>query len=684
MKKFISLLFALLLATSVVYAQETPQKLEQHVISGSLEQDVVVGEAIEPIVIQYKNLKSHTSSNFDELGLTESWDGDVCKITGNIKRNLATPQQTTAHIYLEGVSNDKDFTEFTFNLLPRKPMLKAVSGELNQSVKAGESISPIVIEFDNITNITYKQFPEGIKHEINNEEHTITIKGTVNEDVPTKEYNYKVVGDTKDNETLEVSGTFSVQGKKVVSTIEIFENATQNVTAGDSIKPIVFKYTNMQGGNFNIKPIAGEFKSRRDDDNKTLTIIGVVDEKLGDGIYTIQVTAEGEYNNATASATINVTHKPSVTKIKLTSDNATQTVTAGDSIKPITFSLENVRSIQPETFPGKASMSVSDDNKTATLIGVVNKSSKGEYKIKISAKGLDNEDSVFVTIVVKSLPLEFNVVSGNENQTVVVGDSIEPIIYHYENLQHISVEGLPKKLTYALDQDAHQFKIFGLIDSDAEIKKYTYTLNLLDVESNKSSVTGTINVVNSSNSTTASSSSVKQSSSSVKPSSSSVKPSSSSDKPSSSSVNQSSSSAVKSSSSSKNNTPSSSDANVESSDSKSSSSVKSSSSKANSSSSKKSSSSGKSSSSKNDKNAIVAVNVNPIQFNYVNNELMVAAPMSSSVRVQVFDLTGQLVESFAETVSGSKNFSLAHLNKGHYVVRIESNRLTRTAKVAVK
>ena len=100
MKKFISLLFALLLATSVVYAQETPKKLEQHIISGSLEQDVVVGEAIEPIVIQYKNLKSHTSSNFDELGLTESWDGDVCKITGNIKRNLATPQQTTAHIYL--------------------------------------------------------------------------------------------------------------------------------------------------------------------------------------------------------------------------------------------------------------------------------------------------------------------------------------------------------------------------------------------------------------------------------------------------------------------------------------------------------------------------------------------------------------------------------------------------------
>ena len=54
------------------------------------------------------------------------------------------------------------------------------------------------------------------------------------------------------------------------------------------------------------------------------------------------------------------------------------------------------------------------------------------------------------------------------------------------------------------------------------------------------------------------------------------------------------------------------------------------------------------------------------------------------VRVQVFDLMGHLVETFSESVSASASFSLDHLNRGSYVVRIESDRLARTTRVAVK
>ena len=76
--------------------------------------------------------------------------------------------------------------------------------------------------------------------------------------------------------------------------------------------------------------------------------------------------------------------------------------------------------------------------------------------------------------------------------------------------------------------------------------------------------------------------------------------------------------------------------------------------------------------------------MNGVKFGYANNVLTLAQPVSSMVRVQVFDLTGHVVETFAESVNGSKSFSLAHLNRGNYLVRVESNSMVRTARIAVK
>ena len=81
---------------------------------------------------------------------------------------------------------------------------------------------------------------------------------------------------------------------------------------------------------------------------------------------------------------------------------------------------------------------------------------------------------------------------------------------------------------------------------------------------------------------------------------------------------------------------------------------------------------------------IVAVKMNRLNFSYANNALTVVLPVSSMMRVQVFDLTGHLVESFAESVSGTKNFSLAHLNRGNYLVRVECGSQVRAARIAVK
>ena len=76
--------------------------------------------------------------------------------------------------------------------------------------------------------------------------------------------------------------------------------------------------------------------------------------------------------------------------------------------------------------------------------------------------------------------------------------------------------------------------------------------------------------------------------------------------------------------------------------------------------------------------------MNGVKFGYANNALTIAMPASSMVRVQVFDLTGHLVESFVEPVMGTKSFSLAHLNRGNFLVRVESDSQMRMARIAVK
>ena len=72
------------------------------------------------------------------------------------------------------------------------------------------------------------------------------------------------------------------------------------------------------------------------------------------------------------------------------------------------------------------------------------------------------------------------------------------------------------------------------------------------------------------------------------------------------------------------------------------------------------------------------------KFGYANNAITVVQSSPAMVRVQLFDLNGQLVQSFNEQVVGSKSFSLSQLEKGSYLVRIESKSQARTARIVVK
>jgi hypothetical protein len=123
-----------------------------------------------------------------------------------------------------------------------------------------------------------------------------------------------------------------VEGLPNVASISIVENEKQKVTAGDSIKPIVFKFANVNVtenmDNFKFEQtLPGSLRISVKDDS--LTINGTVAENAKDGTYSIKVIAKGEKNNDTAFASVQVTRKPVVTSLSVT-ENETQTVNAGD------------------------------------------------------------------------------------------------------------------------------------------------------------------------------------------------------------------------------------------------------------------------------------------------------------------------------------------------------------------
>ena len=69
---------------------------------------------------------------------------------------------------------------------------------------------------------------------------------------------------------------------------------------------------------------------------------------------------------------------------------------------------------------------------------------------------------------------------------------------------------------------------------------------------------------------------------------------------------------------------------------------------------------------------------------YANNELRISVAGTSPVKVQVFDMMGNLKESYQGVSAGEHVVSLSHLNRGNYIVRITGTGTLRNMKVSVR
>ena len=522
MKKLVSLAIVLFFAATA-FAEEyvASQKITQQVLSGELAQTVYAGDEIKPVKILYENtglgedaVPEYSSTNFlENFGLSKRWTkGPACEIAGEMRSDIAAG---TYNAFIVVRDNEGKFatTEFEFTVLEKEETLSLKwnesSGDVNQEVTAGKSITSIVFDYEGITSYSVSGLPSGLVKNIDEKKHKIMIVGSVNSDVMSGDYEYKVTVKNEKDDEKSVSGTIAVVGGQARTSIKLVsEKARQEVLAGNEIEPVVFQFANVRVdeslSSFKFEgSLKGSFAYSVE--GSMLTCSGTVDKDLKAGLYTIRVIAIGENNNDTAFANVNVTRESVETKVTVV-ENESQTLSPGDSIKPIVFKIENGSNPQLTNFPG--SYGLKKDGNTVTITGLVEENAKGPYEIELTVTGTNN---------------------------------------------------------------------------------------------NAASAKATINVVIGSNSSSIASSSSSEASSSSEQTT-----------------------------------------------------------------------------------EIAAVAMNGVKFGYANNVLTVAMPNSAMLRVQVFDMMGHLVESFAETEASSKSFNLAHLTKGNYVVRIESARTARTARILVK
>lgn len=69
---------------------------------------------------------------------------------------------------------------------------------------------------------------------------------------------------------------------------------------------------------------------------------------------------------------------------------------------------------------------------------------------------------------------------------------------------------------------------------------------------------------------------------------------------------------------------------------------------------------------------------------FARNVFTVSMQMPSNVRIQVFDMNGQLLENIDEYVAGTRAFNLNYLEHGNYIVRAWSRGAQRTARIVIK
>ena len=376
MKKLVSLAIVLFFAATA-FAEEyvASQKITQQVLSGELAQTVYAGDDIEPVKILYENtglgedaVPEYSSTNFlENFGLSKRWTmGPVCEIAGEMRSDIAAGTYK-AYILVQDDEGKFAKTEFEFTVLEKEKTLSLKwnesSGDVNQEVTAGESITPIVFDYEGMTSYSVSGLPSGLTKTLDSKKQKIMIVGSVNSDVMSGDYEYKVTVKNDQGDEKSVSGTIAVVGGQARTSIKLFsDNTSQEVLAGNEIEPVVFEFANVRVdeslSSFKFEgSLKGSF-AYSVEGNK-LTCSGTVDENSKGGLYTIRIIAIGENNNDTAFANVEVTRESVESSSSVEASSSSSVAASSSSAEPSSSSSNIEESSSSEQTIGIATVATS-------------------------------------------------------------------------------------------------------------------------------------------------------------------------------------------------------------------------------------------------------------------------------------------------------------------------------------
>lgn len=311
MKKLVVLLSLILMATAAFGQTDKPQP-KVTLRQGGVQQTVFPGDTIEHIVyvvegthvVEFSLLDSLTG----RLWYDDFLEDSLVTISGAVARNTDPGEYLIQIIAKDTVNETSVISKFYITVLSLNDAFVHSSGSLKQSVMAGDSIEPIVFDYQKLHDFRVDNLPSDLAVQKDTTSRTITIDGAVENVQRDKKYTFSLVAYLTERDSMVYNFELDVEHVPVVTSIKVLENDSQVVVAGDSIKPVTLKYENITDLHF--KDIPRTLDVFDDPDKKTILLRGTLPEDFGDSMLVMVVCAKGYDNNDTAFVKLNIKHKP--------------------------------------------------------------------------------------------------------------------------------------------------------------------------------------------------------------------------------------------------------------------------------------------------------------------------------------------------------------------------------------
>ena len=248
MKRLIVLISLMLMATAAMGQSDKPQP-KMNLRMGSTHQTVFPGDTIEPVVFVVEGAHVVEFSLLDSLTGVFECDNWVEKSLATISGTVATdtdPDQYPIEILATDTVNGTSINPmFYITVLSLKDACVLSGGSLKQNVMAGDSIEPIVFDYQKFHNYRIDNLPSGLIDKKDTNSKTITIEGAVEDSHKDEKYTFALVVYLTERDSVVYNIELEVEHIPVVTSIKALGNDSQVVVAGDSIKPITLKYENI-------------------------------------------------------------------------------------------------------------------------------------------------------------------------------------------------------------------------------------------------------------------------------------------------------------------------------------------------------------------------------------------------------------------------------------------------------